>query len=89
MILKPYAICTISGALVLKTIFTLTTLKGQALLVIKQSFVYIHSTEIALNMYKPVFHQFSSKLSHIFVHVSNTAKRNFKQTASPVVKNSF
>lgn len=48
MILKPHAICTISGAPVLQTIFTLTTSKGQAFLVIEQSFVYSLSTEIAL-----------------------------------------
>lgn len=60
MILKPYAICITSGALVLKAIFSSTVLKGQAFLVIEQSFVYSHSTEIALNTYKSVFHQFSS-----------------------------
>lgn len=87
LILKSDATRIISGALGLKTIFTITTLKGWAFLSTATGKLCL-STEIAFYIWTPVFYQLSTQLRHIFIPVSNTARKEF-ETDGPMVKNSF
>lgn len=50
--------------------------------------VYNFNTEIALHIWRPVFYQLSTQLSHIFIPGSNTAEKEL-ETDGPMVKNSF